>query len=246
MYVQYHLDEERIGQKRRKKITHFNNFFTDGGNGGGGGGGGAGGGGAGSTFFRNNQGIRGTIHAIHVIHLLSFFLLDFGFGGGSGASGFGGNSGYNFFGGGGGAGNTGNSGGGSGFQGGNTASIQGVPFQPATTIDSIISSSFEPLGTSQSQHIYAATATNSSFNPIVSGQQAQYNFIQQPQPHRTMPPFNGMYGASQGGGASQIHRGGGGPIINGDGVKIEPPDWTMDIIESTARVTVIHILWNLY
>ena len=44
-------DEERIGQKRKKKISHFNNFFSDGGSGGGTGGtGGTGGGGPG--FFR--------------------------------------------------------------------------------------------------------------------------------------------------------------------------------------------------
>ncbi len=43
-------DEERIGQKRRKKITHFNNFFSEGGNGGSGGAGGAGAG-----FFRGGR-----------------------------------------------------------------------------------------------------------------------------------------------------------------------------------------------
>ena len=45
-------DEERIGQKRRKKITHFNNFF-EGPGGGGGAGGGAGG--AGGNFFSRGE-----------------------------------------------------------------------------------------------------------------------------------------------------------------------------------------------
>ena len=46
-------DEERIGQKRRKKISHFNNFFDGSSGGGGGGGGGTGGSGTGGgNFFR--------------------------------------------------------------------------------------------------------------------------------------------------------------------------------------------------
>ena len=59
----YHIycmcsDEERIGQKRRKKMTHFNNFFEGGGGPGGGTGGGPGGniGGGGNFFSRGKQG----------------------------------------------------------------------------------------------------------------------------------------------------------------------------------------------
>ena len=43
------VDEERIGQKRRKKINHFNNFFGDGTGGAGGASGGGGGG-----YFKGN------------------------------------------------------------------------------------------------------------------------------------------------------------------------------------------------
>ncbi len=37
-----------------------------------------------------------------------------------------------------------------------------------------------------------------------------------------------MYG-SHNNSNGQVPRG---PVVNGDGVKIEPPDWTMDVIES--------------
>ena len=161
---------------------------------------------------------------------------DFGFGGGAGGGtgGFGGSgSGYNFFGGSG--GNTGG-GGATGFQGGNTANIHTTSFQPNTlhsTLDSIIN----PLDSQRSSqsHIFAATAT-SAYNSGVSGHQQAYfppagNFSE------IQYGLGNMYtgqGNTTINGRGQIPRG---PVVNGDGVKIEPPDWTMDVIESKINIS---------
>ena len=48
-------DEERIGAKRKKKVQHFSNFFSDGGAGFGGGAGGGGGGGGMHNFFSKSK-----------------------------------------------------------------------------------------------------------------------------------------------------------------------------------------------
>ncbi len=40
-------------------------------------------------------------------------------------------------------------------------------------------------------------------------------------------------------GRGQIPRG---QVVNGDGVKIEPPDWTMDVIESITKFVHVHFL----
>ena len=45
-------DEERIGQKRRKKLQHFSSFFNDGG----------GGAGMGSGFFKGAAGMNVHVH----------------------------------------------------------------------------------------------------------------------------------------------------------------------------------------
>lgn len=212
LYLPQEFDEERIGQKRKKKISHFNNFFSDGGSGGGTGGtGGTGGGGPG--FFR-----------------------DFGGFGGGGAGAFGG-SGFNFFGGGGGGTGPTGGGGGTNFQGGNSTNLHGQVFPSTTTLDSLLSSMGDTTTTHSSfptslgsnftqpmqrpQHqtppIFAATANNPGQH-IYTTQQYLQPYLTPPIPHQQ--PL--IYGRGRSNG----------PIVNGDGIiKSEPPDWTMDIIE---------------
>ena len=168
-----------------------------------------------------------------------------GAGGGTGAFGGGGGGGNNFFAGGGG-------GGGTGFQGGNMANMHTTSFQSTTapvSLDSIISS-LDPAHHQQqqqhhrSQHIFAATANNSplssAFNPATTATSTSFSFmggasgIGMLDQHQHYGAGLGSmgYGTQSGNHGDQIPRG---HVINGNGIKIEPPDWTMDVIESKSH-----------
>ena len=181
-----------------------------------------------------------------------FSCLDFGGFGGGGAGAFGG-SGFNFFGGGGGGtGPTGGGGGGTNFQGGNSTNLQGQVFPSTTTLDSLLSSMGDTTTTHSSfptslgsnftqpmqrpQHqtppIFAATATNPGQH-IYTTQQYLQPYLTPPIPHQQ--PL--MYGRGRSNG----------PIVNGDGIiKSEPPDWTMDIIESELVCVYMYSVCTVY